>query len=126
MRRQKRGSAELFVFAIVAVVALGGMILLARGGISGMLAKPYVYATETIQKGTIDDPWEGVTTEIIISQHGDYLDCRWECLARKSNEPFNLTKRRTETLACLEECGLKYGQPPWGYAETYSGPRHKI
>ncbi len=31
MRRQKRGSAELFTFAIVAVVTLGGMILLARG-----------------------------------------------------------------------------------------------
>jgi len=119
MKRKKRGSAELYVFVIVAVVALGGMILLAPGNgrVSGMLSKPYIYDPETTLRGTIDDHWAGVTSSIIIKQDGAYKNCRWECFAKERRDAFNLTMRTRETIACLDDCALKYGQPPWGYAE---------
>ena len=127
MIRGKRGGAELALFVAVALVALGGMVFVSvSGGATGMLPRPYIYDPETTLQGTLDDPFHGLTSEMTITQHGDYEDCRWECLANERVKAFNLSSARPETIECMDSCGFKYGQPPWGYAEKYTGKRHYL
>jgi hypothetical protein len=125
MIRGKRGSAELVLFAAVAIIALGGLVLVSmNSGVTGMAPRPYVYDWENMDYGTLDDKYNGVTNEVIQTQMGDYGDCRWECMAREAKTGFNQSSHRPETISCMEQCAIKYGQPAWGYAEVYTGKRH--
>jgi hypothetical protein len=121
----KRGNAELVLFAAVAIIALGGLLFVSlSGGISGMAAKPYIYDWKNMQYGTLNEYYEGITATQIADQHGDYYDCRFECIQHEYPSDFNRSSRRPPTQVCMDDCAAKYGQPPWGYAEPYYGPSH--
>ncbi|MEM4239903.1 MAG: hypothetical protein QXM31_00105 [Candidatus Woesearchaeota archaeon] len=116
---EKRGNAALVVFAVVAIAALAGFAWLAGGGTTGMAAKPYVFDPKTVQKSKLDDPWAGLTNSIVVRQHANYADCRWDCLALQAKRPFNVSGRRQEAKACLEKCAANFGNPQWGYATKH-------
>ncbi len=127
MIKGKRGGAEFALFLAVALIALGGMIFVSvSSGATGMAPRPYIYDPETTQRGTLNDYWHGLTNSVIVTQKGDYGDCRWECLANERVKAFNLSSARPETKACFENCAIQFGQPPWGYAGEYTGAQHYL